>query len=329
MSLVLITDRIQYYVSVYAGYGIVLFGVIGNTINILLFTQLKLFRKNQSAFYLTVAAIIDSCQLFLTAFVHATAAAFDFDPTRTSLVWCKYRIYLVQLGSVSSATIVCFTAIDQYLSTSHYAQLRQLSNFKSARHLVFGLLVVAALFCIPTPIFQEIRRSNCAIYNSSYNYYYSFVYFCIIIGLLPVTIASSFSLLSYQNVRRIVRRQIPIVRRRLDRQLTAMILSRVVLFVVTTLPFVIFRTYQVNRSLDQTDAYAVSVDQLFRTVTTVFYNSNSAVKFTRCSSPFQYTLQFLGRFLCISDHLKPISSTSGILVLEKNLAKIDVIERQE
>ena len=148
-------------------------------------------------------------------------------PREHPLFGVNVRIYLVQMASVSSVTIVCFTAIDQYLSTSHYAQLRQLSNFKSARRLVFGLASVVSLFCIPTPIFQEIRRSNCAIYNSSYNYYYSFVYFCIIIGVLPVTIASSFSLLSYQNVRRIVRRQIPIVRRRLDQQLTAMILARV------------------------------------------------------------------------------------------------------
>ena len=252
MSLVLITDQIHYYLSVYAAFSVTICGVLGNMVNILLFTQLKIFRGNQSAFYLTSAAIIDSCQLLLTAFFRATTTAFDFDPTRTSLVWCKFRIYLVQMGSIISATIVCFTAIDQYLSTSHYGLLRQMSNYKSARRLVFGLLIVAALFCIPTPIFQEIRRSNCAIYNSSYNYYYSFVYFCIIIGVLPVTIASSFSLLSYQNVRRIVRRQIPIVRRRLDRQLTAMILSRVVLFVVTTVPFVIFRTYQVNRPVDQT-----------------------------------------------------------------------------
>ena len=286
MSFVLITDRIQYYFSVYAGYGTVIFGVTGNTINLLLFTQLKLFRRNQSAFYLTIAAIIDSSQLFLTAFVRATSTAFDFDPSRTSLVWCKFRIYLIQMGTVTSVTIVCFTAIDQYLSTSHYGLLRQMSNYKSARRLVFGLAIVAAVSCIPTPIFQEIRGSICAVYNSSYNYYYSFVYLCIIIGLLPLTIASSFSLLSYQNVRRIVRLQIPIVRRRLDRQLTAMILSRVVLFVITILPFAAFRTYQVKRALDQTNVYAVSVDQLFRTVTTILYNCNFAVKLNHSLFPF-------------------------------------------
>ena len=286
MSFVLITDRFQYYLSVYAGYGTVIFGVTGNTINLLLFTQLKLFRRNQSAFYLTIAAIIDSSQLFLTAFVRATSTAFDFDPSRTSLVWCKCRIYLIQMGTVTSVTIVCFTAIDQYLSTSHYGLLRQMSNYKSARRLVFGLAIVAAVSCIPTPIFQEIRGSICAVYNSSYNYYYSFVYLCIIIGLLPLTIASSFSLLSYQNVRRIVRLQIPIVRRRLDRQLTAMILSRVVLFVITILPFVAFRTYQVKRALDQTNVYAVSVDQLFRTVTTILYNCNFAVKLNHSLFPF-------------------------------------------
>lgn len=278
MSSTLVTDQIHYYLSVYAAFFVTIFGVMGNIINILLFTQLKAFQRNQSAFYLTIAAMIDSCQLCLTSFFRATTTAFDFEPTRTSLVWCKFRIYFIQMGTTTSASIVCFTAIDQYLSTSHYGLLRQMSNYKSARRLVFGLGIVAALFCIPTPIFQEIRRSTCAIYNPSYNYYYSFVYFCIIIGVLPITIASSFSLLSYQNVRRIVRRQIPIIRRRLDRQLTAMILARVVFFVVTTLPFVIFRTYQINQPVDQTNVYAVSVDQVIRTITTIFYNTNSAVR---------------------------------------------------
>ena len=273
----LLTDYFHYYLSTYGGFLITGFGVIGNVINMLLFTQLKLFRKNQTTFYLTVAAMVDSCELFLTAFMRAVTTEFDFDPTRTSLVWCKIRIYLIQIGSAISAIIVCLTAIDQYLSTSHFTQLRQLSNIKSAQRLVISFAILTALYSIPTPIFQEIRRSTCVIYNPSYNYYYSFVHLCITIGLVPIIISSLFSFLSYQNVRRIVRRQIPIVRRRLDRQLTAMVLFRVALFVLTTLPFVIFRTYQTNRPVDQTDAYAVSVDQLIRTITTVFYHLNFAV----------------------------------------------------
>ena len=85
---------------------------------------------------------------------------------------------------------------------------------------------------------------------------------------MPIAISTFFSLLSFSNVRRIVRRQIPIVRRRLDRQLTAMILVRVALFVITITPFVCIRAYQLNQSVDSTNSYAVAVDQLIRSIST-------------------------------------------------------------
>jgi hypothetical protein len=98
-----------------------------------------------------------------------------------------------------------------------------------------------------------------------------------VIGVLPIVVSSLFSILAFQNVRRIVRRQIPVVRRRLDRQLTAMILVRVALFVITTLPYVIFRTYEINDPVDVTDNYAFALDVLIRTVVSLFYNVNYSV----------------------------------------------------
>ena len=54
-------------------YFILITGNIGNIVNLLIFTQLTLFRTNQSAFYLTLAAVVDSCQLFFGAFTRAMA----------------------------------------------------------------------------------------------------------------------------------------------------------------------------------------------------------------------------------------------------------------
>ncbi|CAM2711850.1 unnamed protein product [Rotaria socialis] len=44
--------------------------------------------------------------------------------------------------------------------------------------------------------------------------------------MIPIVISALFSLLAYRNVRHIIGRQTPVFRRRLDRQLTAMILLR-------------------------------------------------------------------------------------------------------
>ena len=270
-------EYITYCINIYVGYFILITGVFGNIVNLLIFTQLTLFRRNQAAFYLTVAGIADCWQLFFGAFTRAMATSSNYDPVQISIIWCKLRLYLIQFSSTSSAMIVCFTAFDQYLSTSHHTHIRQLSTYKLAQRLVSTLVLLAALYSTPTLVFQDIRRSSCVIYNSSYNYYFSFVHLCINIGLLPIVISTFFSLLSFRNVRRIVRRQIPVVRRRLDRQLTAMILVRVALFVITTTPFVSIRTYQLNQPVDLNDDYAVVVSQLIKAISIAIYNINFAV----------------------------------------------------
>ncbi len=59
--------------------------------------------------------------------------------------------------------------------------------------------------------------------------------------------------MAYRNVRRIIQRQIPIYRRRLDQQLTAMIFVRVIFFVVLQLPFTIYRIYSITLTFFRDD----------------------------------------------------------------------------
>lgn len=268
----------NYITSVYLGYVTIVSGLIGNAINILVFTQLKLFRNNPSALFLIIAALVEIFHLVFIVSTRVVTATNGYDPTRTSLVWCKLRSFLSQWGSTMLPMIICLSAFDQYLSTSYHASLRQMSTFRSAQFLGAIFCLLAAGYSIPSGIFQEIRaRLGCGTYNASYNYFFSFVHLCIIIGLLPIAVSSFFSLLAFRNVRRIVRRQIPIVRRRLDRQLTAMILVRVALFVIVTLPLASVRTYQINQPVDEDNEYEVAVHTLIRMVVTTFYNLNYCV----------------------------------------------------
>lgn len=271
-------NSVNYNISVYIGYFLIITGVFGNIINILVFTQLTLFRNNQSAFFLTVISIVESFLLFFASLTHVITVTTGYDATIASLAWCKIRAYLIQFGSTVLSTTICLAAIDQYLSTSYLIQIRRISTFKLAQRLVGILIILAVLYSIPITVFQDVHSTlGCTTYNTSYNYFYSFVHLCIVIGLLPIVVSSLFSLLSFRNVRRIVRRQMPVVRRRLDRQLTAMILVRVALFVITTLPYVIYRTYEINDPVNLTDTYAVAVDQLIRTTVTLFTNVNYSV----------------------------------------------------
>ncbi|CAF4217679.1 unnamed protein product, partial [Rotaria sordida] len=96
---------------------------------------------------------------------------------------------------------------------------------------------------------------------------------------LPIFIASLFSILAYRNVRRIVRRQIPIVRRRLDRQLTAMVLIRVITFVILTSPYAIQRMYTYIAKIDPSNLFPYAINILVGGIISSFFNLNYAVTF--------------------------------------------------
>ncbi|CAF1247318.1 unnamed protein product [Adineta steineri] len=161
--------------------------------------------------------------------------------------------------------MVCLAAIDQFFSTSYQVYLRQLFTFKLARCLVFLLIPIWFLHSLLFAFFYSIHPSaGCIIWNVIWIRYTTFFFYPFLLGFLPIIFASSFSLLAYQNVRRIVRRQIPIERRRFDRQITAMVLVRVVFFVCLILPHCCYRIYLINTYFIQTNSLQYAIGQLIQ-----------------------------------------------------------------
>jgi hypothetical protein len=257
---------------------ILISGLIGNFCNIMVFGCFKLFRHNQCAFYLIVESISNFALLIVVLPLRINLFIFGYDPTQSSLIWCKLRQGLVTIFSLLSCSSVCYAAIDQYLSTNLHAQIRQLSTLKLSHHLIYTTIVILILYSVPFMIFYEIQPGiGCTITNVAFSRFSSFVHFCVFDAILPITIPTCFALLAYTNVRRIVRRQMPVMRRRLDKQLTAMVLTKVAFFVGTTLPFVIDRVYSINVPNHQNDLFRVAVEGLIYTIATCFYNINYAV----------------------------------------------------
>jgi len=77
-------------------------------------------------------------------------------------------------------------------------------------------------------MFEIQSSSNCTMYNTDFLRYYMFFDLPILICFFPLFISSIFSCLAYRNVRRLIRPQLEIIRRRLNKQLTDMILVPVI-----------------------------------------------------------------------------------------------------
>ncbi|CAF4716707.1 unnamed protein product, partial [Rotaria sp. Silwood2] len=84
--------------------------------------------------------------------------------------------------------------------------------------------------------------------------------------------------LAYRNVRHLIRRQIPIVRRKLDRQLTAMIFVRVIFFIILLLPYTIFRIYILNLNISLVDTVHYAILQLTSAITVSLMLGNHSVR---------------------------------------------------
>ncbi|CAF1273913.1 unnamed protein product [Rotaria sordida] len=275
----LILNASQHY-TIYASFIILFSGVFGHIANIFVFTRHTIFRGNPSAFYLIAESILDLLELTIVDTANIAIHGFGNDLTQTSLLWCKLRAFLTQSLTVISLNIVCFAAIDQYLSTSYHPYLRQKSTIKGAKIFTTIATIFWILHNTLALFLLEIQsKYGCNIYNQKFRHYVTYFYYLILIGILPITISTFFSILAYRNVRRIVQRQMPIRRRKLDQQLTAMILVRVGFLVVMILPYLVQRIYTLS-TLTNTDSMISHVIlQLFTAITISLFDLNYAGSF--------------------------------------------------
>ncbi|CAF3429361.1 unnamed protein product [Rotaria socialis] len=280
------------------GFGlfILLMGLIGNTLNIIVLNNLRLFRGNPSVFFFTFESICNLAQLLINYPTRIMMDGFAVNYTDMSLIWCKMRAFIVSILTLVPMFTVCCASFDQFLSTHNQANFRQRSTLVLAKYLTFSIVFIVILHGIPFLFLFDLPPSNiCATYNAIFSRYYSSVYYPVMQGALPMFVASLFSILAFRNVRRIVRRRIRIVRRRLDRQLTAMVLSRAACLVVLILPFTAYRIYILNITVqpDQLVLSAINNNLLEVVTVTIFYINYSANFYIFVATSSRYRRQVM------------------------------------
>ncbi|CAF2515114.1 unnamed protein product [Rotaria sp. Silwood2] len=294
----IITQNIYFYTAVI----IFVVGIIGNILNIFIFTKVKIFQGNRCAFYLIVESIINLCFLIQIFVPQIYQRIYGIDPGNISIFYCKIRTTLGQSCRLLIDFIVCFEALDQYLTTHYHFSIRKISTLNLAQCLIIVATTLCISQTIPYIIFYDIVTPfGCIITNKGLTYYYSYVYYIFVHGFFPILISSLFSVLAYRNVRHLIRRQIPIVRRKLDRQLTAMIFVRVIFFIILLLPYTIFRIYILNLNISLVDTVHYAILQLTSAITVSLMLGNHSVNFYiffATSSRFRHQVKYFFMKIC-------------------------------
>ncbi|CAF1406575.1 unnamed protein product [Adineta ricciae] len=158
-----ITDEVRFIFGLFN----LVVGLISNLSLIIIFTNLKVFQKTPSSFYLLMESYTNIGLLIFASSSHISAIIFSVDPTLVSLQWCKFRYGFNQLFGLCSLFTICFTTIDRYFSTHHRYTIRQLSTMQYACLFEIITLLLSLPHGILFYIYASIDQSSfgCSIYN--------------------------------------------------------------------------------------------------------------------------------------------------------------------
>ena len=143
--------------TIYIGYILLFFGVIGNGINIFIFSSVKNYRRTPCTFYFLVQSISNILFLLINLTSRIVSSGYGIDLTRTSVLWCKSRNFLIRFLTLNSFSCSCLATIDQFFVTSSNVRLRQLSKIQWTHRIVFGLITFSFILSITTKMREYLR----------------------------------------------------------------------------------------------------------------------------------------------------------------------------
>lgn len=254
-----------YYAEIF-GIPALIFGLIGNFLNIYIFLSVRSYRRSPSAFYLLISVISNLVHLSCAMTTRILSISFNIDSTQTSIIWCKTRQFLIGTYPPLALTCQSLAAIDQFLITSRNVRVRQWSSMKIAHRMVVCCVGFWHLHSLPFLFYNRIQMNRCVITNQNLLIYWSSIHFFVVLMAIPTLTLATFGYLGYRNMKRLTDNGQMIGS---DRQFITMICLQLILVIVATIPYGVYNTYLLitfNRikTVEQLDG-----DFLFLTITSL------------------------------------------------------------
>ncbi|CAF1313872.1 unnamed protein product [Adineta ricciae] len=244
---------------------IFLFGITGNSCNILVLSQRK-FRSNPCTWLFLMSSVAFFISI-LGGIVSRVLSTWEIDLTNTNQFLCKIRIFVALNSMTVAYWLILLGTIDRWLSSSINANRRRMSTLKNAqRSTIFTVILstlihIQELFCfeanlINTPVKCYSKTEICGIISD--------LCFALITILCPLCFMLIFGLMIISNIRQSRARLHPTPmkidshtdqnrstvgvedqnqEKKMDRYLLMMLLVQILILLVFTLPFAISKIY--------------------------------------------------------------------------------------
>ncbi|CAF0842583.1 unnamed protein product [Adineta steineri] len=189
----------------YIAIPLLFFGLIGNSLNIFVFTR-KIFRNNICVIYFLVSTLFDILALIAGLFSRILNG-FNMDPSQNSVVLCKLRFFTAYFSAYAAAWFISLACIERYLSSSTNIYKRQFITMKRTYQSIIFVTLLGFLafgehaYCIninqdllgaPQSCYQLQQNIQCQIADSLMQFIFEI--------LIPVLMMIVFGFLTLRNI---------------------------------------------------------------------------------------------------------------------------------
>lgn len=257
--------------------------------------------------------------LFIGIFPQLYALYSSTNPFLTINSFCKTRMYWNQVSAMSCRWLLVLACIDRWISSSMNHRIRSFTTVTLTRSIVLITIVFWHILPIHTLIYSQIEPPNyrsCSISSPSIAVYHRF-YTIIMGGALPTFIVMICSYFLWKNFQQRQQRLLIMChlterRRKIrDQQVLLMLLVQILIFFISTIPFMSFNIYDtLTQSMIDKSIERKSIEASIKTITelliyliTLSFYSNTLV-----SRTFRKELFILFKLTTISRRCRRHSS---------------------
>ncbi|CAF1392856.1 unnamed protein product [Rotaria sp. Silwood1] len=274
-----------------AGIIISILGLIGNILNIFVFTnwsrsrpktnqQRIISRTSNSPLYLLISSIANIIVIAYPLCTRILSDGYQYPVTQNNMFFlCQLRYYTLHTFDMISLSCLCMAILDRYLVSSREARLRQLSTTRQqTKIIILSIVCLIGLHSIPIAIYYNISTSGqCIIYSTSYLYYYRYIIQIFLHGIIPIIFFSIFGFLIFKQLKMIKNQQNINKNLNVDKQLSRMLLLMSTTIVISTIPYSAENIYYlifIDSNQQQT-----SYVSFFHVISSLLFYTNSICSF--------------------------------------------------
>jgi len=239
MSVNLVNVRLwmtEYIMSIFLA-----LGILGNLINIYVFTR-KNFIRNSCCMYLLAASSVNLINVSW-GIGPSLYTLNNVDPSTYSFMYCKLRLYTIHTTLMIGRSFIIFACADRYALCSESVRLRSLRQPKITIRVIIATILVWPILTMHVAILQNFNGTSCFT-SGAYTLIYG-IYSTLAAGILPPLLMTIFSVLTIRHRHQLRTRLNAIGRNnKRDHTLMIMLLSEVVVYVVTTILYPVITLYR-------------------------------------------------------------------------------------